>query len=124
MKEIRLGEWEGKTPEQIDRIYDGGYSKWLNYPFRVLIPGAEKVIQFKKRAVKSIMSIVRNNSDRKLAVVTHGGVIVAYLSYLLKADFEKLTRVLEIDNTGLTEIEFYGARFVIKKINDLSHLIK
>src|SRR6185295_17726453 len=32
LREIHLGDWEGMTIEEVDRLYDNGYQRWLKKP--------------------------------------------------------------------------------------------
>lgn len=135
LKEINLGLWEGKTPQEVDKLYKGGYKKWLNKPRSVIIPKAEPINYFKKRAIATLTSIIEDNDENdNLLIVTHGGVIVAFIAYILKVDFGKLILRLRLDNTGITIVDVFSRRLntrnntrtskdlFITAINQTSHL--
>ena len=122
LREIHLGDWEGMTPEEVDRLYDKGYQRWLKKPSSVIIPRAERVGHFRKRAVESLKRITRANPKRTVLMVTHGGVITALLAEWLKADFDNLLLNLRIDNTSLTIVEETDKRVKLLTINDATHL--
>ena len=57
LREILLGDWEGMTPEEVDRLYDRGYQKWLKAPSACVIPNAERVGRFRKRVTDRVRQI-------------------------------------------------------------------
>lgn len=122
LREIHLGDWEGMTPEEVDRLYDKGYQKWLKKPSSIRIPGAESLSHFKKRVTGRVKTIARVNHGRTVLIVTHGGAITALLSDWLKADFDHLLLNLQIDNTSLTIVDQTEKRVRLRTINDVSHL--
>ena len=122
LREIHLGDWEGMTPEEVDRLYEKGYQKWLKKPSSIKIPKAESLKAFKKRVTECVKAIARANRGKTVLIVTHGGVITALLSEWLKADFDHLLLNLQIDNTSLTLVDETEKHVRLKTINDTSHL--
>jgi probable phosphoglycerate mutase len=126
LKEIGLGEWESKTPDEIDRLYDNKYLKWLKVgPTKVRIPGAEGISIFRKRIDRAFADIIRENSGRdNIVVVTHGGVIASFLARLIRADFDRLILKLHLPNTCVTLVSFEEGRGCLIHIADTFHLPK
>jgi broad specificity phosphatase PhoE len=122
LREIHLGDWEGMTPEEVDKLYEKGYQKWLKKPSSIKIPKAESLSHFKKRVTERVKTIARRNRGKTVLIVTHGGVITALLSEWLKADFDHLLLNLQIDNTSLTMVDETDKHVRLKTINDVSHL--
>lgn len=122
LREIHLGDWEGMTPEEVDKLYDKGYQKWLKKPSSVKIPKSESLVHFQKRVTRRMKQIARANRGKNILVVTHGGVITALLADWLKADFDHLLINLQIDNTSITLVDETDKKVRLKFINDASHL--
>ena len=122
LREINLGEWEGMTAEEVDRLYDNGYQKWLKKPSACHIPGCEKLGSFRRRVTGRVRAIARQNRGKTVLLVTHGGVITALLADWLQADFDNLLLNLQIDNTSLTFVDETQKRVRLKAVNDISHL--
>ncbi len=122
LREIHLGDWEGMTPEEVNRLYEKGYRKWLRKPSSVRIPRAERVAHFRRRVTECVRQIAGRNRRKTVLIVTHGGVITALLSDWLKADFDHLILNLQIDNTSLTMVDETDRRARLLFINDASHL--
>jgi broad specificity phosphatase PhoE len=124
LREIRLGDWEGKTHDEVDALYERGYQKWLKKPSAMVIPNAERVERFRRRVTGQVRRIARRELGKTVLLVTHGGVITALLADWLKADFDRVLRGLQIDNTSLTFVEIAPANVKLWVINDTDHLAK
>ncbi len=124
LREILLGDWEGMTPEEVDRLYERGYQKWLKKPSAMVIPNAERVANFRRRVTERVRRIARREIGKTVLLVTHGGVITALLADWLKADFDRVLRGIQIDNTSLTFVEITASNVKLWVINDTDHLAK
>lgn len=122
LREIHLGDWEGMTPEEVDRLYDRGYEKWLRKPSACVIPRGEGVARFRGRIVERVRRIAHSNRGKTVLIVTHGGAITALLADWLKADFDNLLLNLHLENTSLTFARETDKRVRLLTINDFSHL--
>jgi broad specificity phosphatase PhoE len=122
LREIRLGEWEGKTATEIRTASGDLYDRWLDRPLDVsLPPGGEEIRAFQQRAVDAIDSLRRSHIEGDVLVVTHGGVIKVYLCHILGLDLNRLFRI-KADNTAVTEILFNGDTAHLALLNDTCHL--
>jgi len=122
LREINLGAWEGMTPEEVDRLYDKGFQRWLKGPSKCRIPRCEGVAAFRRRIVGRVESIARANRGKTVLIVTHGGAITSLLAEWLKADFDTLLLNLQIDNTSLTIAEATDKKVRLMTVNDATHL--
>ena len=124
LREILLGDWEGMTPEDVDRLYEKGYQRWQKKPSAMVIPNAEKVSRFRRRVTERVRRIAAENRGKTVLLVTHGGVITALLSDWLKADFDRVLKGIQIDNTSLTFVEITPSNVKLWVVNDTDHLAK
>lgn len=124
LREIRLGQWEGLTPDEVNARFRGGYDRWRRAPSRMRIPGAETMGEFRRRVVAAVADIVRRERSGAVLLVTHGGVIASLLAEWLDADFDRVLLNIKIDNTSITFAEVVGRRVLLHAVNDVSHLVK
>lgn len=85
LREIYLGEWEGKSYSQLDEeTMENGVSMfrvWMKEPFDTIVPGMESMIDFFRRAVSAVSYIasfhIKNNSSERdtVFIFTHGGIV-------------------------------------------------
>src|SRR3989338_5098927 len=59
LREINLGVWEEKTPQEVDCLYAKGYQRWLRKPSSIRIPKGELLASFKRRVTKRVEKIAR-----------------------------------------------------------------
>jgi broad specificity phosphatase PhoE len=118
LRELSLGEWEGRTVDEI-RSQDGDpYLAWLRAPHDCLPPGGEPLDRVASRVRQAFERIAAAHAaEEEVLVIAHGGVISVYACYLLGSSFNSLWR-LRVDNCSLTVIK--PPRLV--SINDTSHL--
>jgi phosphoserine phosphatase len=124
LREILLGDWEGRTPEEVDRLYSKGYQKWLKKPSACVIPNSEPIGRFRRRVTSRVAQIARQNKGKTVLVVTHGGVITSLLADWLEADFDRVLQGLQIENTSLTFADMTEKKVKLWVVNDTDHLAK
>lgn len=122
LREIRLGEWEGLSTDEVNARYRLGYNRWLASPTRMKIPGAERVAEFNERVRTRTGEIMSAHASGSILIVTHGGVIASLVAYWLKASFDHTLLNLRIDNTSVTVVEKNLHRVKIHLLNDTKHL--
>ena len=89
LKELNFGKWEGLKFEEINASYRKDYQDWLSDPYKNPPTGGESFSGLISRAAEEIDKIVAENPDgSSVAVVTHGGVILALIVNWLKIPSE------------------------------------
>ncbi len=80
LKELNFGLWEGLKFEEINARYFHDYQNWLKDPYNNPPTGGESFGSLINRAKKEINNILDENTEgSSIAVITHGGVILALL---------------------------------------------
>jgi broad specificity phosphatase PhoE len=118
LRELSLGEWEGRTVDEVRALHGDPFHAWVRAPLDCPPPGGEALPEVSARVQRAIARIGedhRNGDD--VLVVAHGGVISVYLCQLLGVSFNALWR-LRIDNGSLSIAE--PPRLV--SVNDTTHL--
>ena len=78
LAETDFGIFEAKTADELSNVKE--YQAWLDTMCLGPIPGGESVSEFKKRCCTAFEVLLENTADKTvLALVTHGGVIMAIL---------------------------------------------
>lgn len=127
LREIKFGEWEGLTMEEI--VARGEGTLLANYrldPFRYRPPGAETLQEVWDRMIAA-MAIIRSESGdaERIAVVGHGGSLRVLVCDALSAPITSM-RHLFFENASLSVIEEKeGATGLFRRLllfNDTLHL--
>jgi len=77
--ELNFGDWEMKNWDDIDQK---ALNTWMKAFVQSSIPGGESYLDLTKRVQDFITSVTRSDYKR-VAIVTHGGVIRSFLAYAL-----------------------------------------
>jgi probable phosphoglycerate mutase len=118
--EANVGEWEGlpfeeiiASDEDILPLVRASRSIWNR------APGGESFAAFRERVDRAIGRIVERHPDGDLIVMSHGGVINAYIGPLLGIRNEMF---FIPENTSVNSVELDGRRARLRFLNDTLHL--
>jgi alpha-ribazole phosphatase len=100
-KEIRFGEWEGLTPEEIQQRDGERYRRYRADPSAFMPPGSEPMSRFVARVADGWENLLSEQQGRHVLVICHAGVIRAVLCHVLGAPPERLFRI-QIDYAAVT----------------------
>lgn len=121
LREIKFGEWEGLTYDQISARWPGMLGKLWTTPDELEIPGGESFYQLKERAYAAIKKIVKEHPEQTVVVVAHGGTIGTILCAMLDIHLNHVWSIKQ-DNTAVNVIEYYDGRPTITLLNCVRHL--
>ncbi len=82
-RSIALGEWEGKTKEEIEKLYPEEFRIWLSNPEKLRMPGFEPIPSLRRRAMRALNRVVRENPGKTIAVVSHTAVLKVIFAGIL-----------------------------------------
>jgi len=120
IKELFMGEWEGKPFQELIDEEKEIFQSFINRPADTKIPGAEKIHLFKKRITEWLDNMLLMEKNTHI-IVTHAGVINIILCEVLGQDMNSLWN-FKNDNCSICEITFNSRINRIIRINDTSHL--
>jgi len=103
-KEIRFGEWEGHTPEEIQERDSERYRRYREDPAAFMPAGAEPMPEFVARVAQGWESLLTEQQGRHVLVVCHAGVIRAVLGQVLGMTPEMLFRI-QVDYASISRLK-------------------
>lgn len=119
LSEVFLGDWEGPYfrkhfaeghPIALQAIKE---ERWD------AIPGAESTEAFQARIRAGIEAIAAAHPDRRVVVVTHGGVIGSIVALATGA---RPWAFVGADNGSLSHLVVTDERWIVRRFNDTGHL--
>jgi broad specificity phosphatase PhoE len=118
LRELSLGDWEGRPIEEIRALPGDPYAQWVRDPVACTPPGAEPLETVQSRVLRALAEIAaaHPNGDDVL-VVAHGGVISTYLAHWLGLPLSSIWR-LTLSNGSLSEV----APPRVLSVNSTGHL--
>jgi len=118
LRELSLGDWEGRTVEEIRALPGDPYARWVRDPVEHLPPGAEPLDAVQQRVLAAMRRIAHAHPDGEdVLVVAHGGVISAYLAHCLGLPLSGIWR-LTLSNASVSSV----APPRVLSLNDTAHL--
>lgn len=122
LKELRLGELEGVTGQEMRQGWPQVYQTWRDDPAAVVMPGGESLVQLQERAWQVVSELEQAHSeDDVLVLVSHNfalRTIVAQVLGMPLAHFHRMS--LALGAIGVIESDGRGRRLVT--YNSTSHL--
>lgn len=80
LREVHLGEWQGRLTSELGDHGDGGSTHGFRYPTLTAPPGGETAGQLQARLLAAVDDITAHHPDETVGVVTHGYAVAVLLS--------------------------------------------
>ena len=116
LREIHMGEWEGKSLAAMDAANPGAVERLFLQPDQFRYPSGESFIEFRKRVSDTIQTILGDHTTGEIAVVTHGGVCRIVLGSALEMRPTAWLRLAQ-DHGCVNVVDWYGGEPVVRAIN-------
>ncbi|MEX0991611.1 MAG: histidine phosphatase family protein [Actinomycetota bacterium] len=117
--EVFVADWEGRSFEEIAADDEELAQKFREAEVLFSLSGGESGQQLRARVRPAVERIIDTHPDGDLVVVSHGGVINAYVTGLLKFPHDMLYLP---ENTSFNTVVIDGHERTVKFLNDVRHL--
>ena len=125
LRERCYGAFEGMMYAEISGRYPEAYRAWqardLDARFPEGVHVAETLREFSTRAVQAIKRIVSDRQYKRVALVTHGGVLECAYRAAHGMGFDR-PRDFDILNASLNRLAWDGSRLQVMQWGDVAHL--
>lgn len=122
LREIAYGNWEGKTPEEVNQLYHDEYVSWLADPGWNAPTGGEKGIDIARRSNEVLEEIERNYPTGNVLVVSHKATIRIMLCSLLGIDIGRYRDRISMPVASVTVVTFTERGPRLDLLGDRTHL--
>ena len=122
LRELDFGDWEGKSPEQVNRDHAVDYLHWLADAGWNAPTGGERGIDVARRALGMLDEIQREHLAGDVLVVSHKATIRILLCALLGLDVGGYRDRIGISVASLAVVEFHDNGPRLARLGDRSHL--
>lgn len=120
LSERSFGEFEGKSYSEIKEEYKEEVDIWNNDWSGFRPPNGESFDDFYKRIEQFIKSLEQNvKEDEKVLIVTHGGVIRVFLTYVFGGDYNMFWKFAS-RNGDIVKIKFENGYYYVDYIKPVS----
>lgn len=118
--EVFIGEWEGLSFEEIISGNEELARRFREFEAMFsMAPGGESAAELQQRVVPAVDRLLDRHPDGDLLVVTHGGVINAYLANVLGIEEDMFFLP---ENTSINTVVVEEDRRRVRFLNDTRHV--
>ena len=121
LREQSFGIWEGLDVPTIKANHAELWPRWVEHRGDFALPGGENLLQFQARVLATVDVLVREHRGRRIAIVTHGGVLDMLWRSAQRLSLDGL-RSCAIPNTGINRLRWDGSALQIDVWGDDAHL--
>jgi broad specificity phosphatase PhoE len=122
LKEINFGQWEGKTPAEVNQQDHDHYVKWQAEPGWNAPPEGERAIDIARRSSEVLEEIEKTYLSGNVLVVSHKATIRIMLCSLLGIDVGRYRDRIDMPVAAVSMVEFCSQGPKLIKLSDRSHL--
>lgn len=121
LREQHFGVLEGLDVPTIKARHAELWRNWLEHRADFALPGGESLQTFHRRVMDAVRELAAAAPGRRLAIVTHGGVLDMLWRTAHGLPLDGL-RTCEIPNTGLNRLRWAGGSLRVEQWADAEHL--
>jgi broad specificity phosphatase PhoE len=122
LKEIAYGQWEGKTPEDINREFHDDYVRWLTDPGWNAPTGGQRGIDIARRSSLVLEEIEKTYTTGNVLVVSHKATTRIMLCSLLGIDVGRFRDRISMPVASISIVEMAPHGPLLHRMGDRSHL--
>jgi len=122
LKEIAYGQWEGKTPEEVNRQFHDEYVRWLADPGWNAPTGGERGVDVARRSSVVLEEIERTYPSGNVLVVSHKATARIMLCSWLGIDVGRYRDRLSMPVATLSIVEMTEQGPLLRVLGDRTHL--
>ncbi len=119
---IELGEWEGKSTDEIKNESPELWKIWLSAPESLSFPGFESFDQVASRSLAALKRVINIHPGQTVAIVSHSVVLRILIARVLEIAAPYFWKI-KLDNASFSILEHHSRRgFTLAVLNFCAHL--
>lgn len=122
LKEMNLGEWEGRRLVDLEKAEAERVAFYWNEPEKYHSREGEEFTEFIQRVRRAAEAMISQPSVKKALVVTHGMTVKALLHVLTGIEFKDILKEPIMKQTSITRIRLEDDQAQILIKGDTSHM--
>ena len=122
LKEIAFGQWEGMTPEVINREFHDDYVRWLTDPGWNGPTGGQRGIDIARRSSLVLEEIEKTYTTGNVLVVSHKATTRIMLCSLLGIDVGRFRDRLSMPVASISIVEIATHGPLLHMLGDRSYM--
>ena len=121
LREIKMGQWEGLSQDEIKELGEENHFNYWNSPSKYVPVGGETFYEVRDRSYETITRILEKEKGKTILIVTHTITLKGFLNKLQNKHIDEIVKSPFIKQTSLTEIDFNEDGYEILKLACMEH---
>jgi probable phosphomutase (TIGR03848 family) len=117
--EVRMGEWEGRAFEELDKLPE--WRLFNSFRSSTRPPGGELMLEVQARVVSAVTELLGRHPGQTIALVSHADVIRAAVAHYTGIPLDLFQR-FEISPASLTILRVSPENATLLRLNDTGDL--
>jgi|UPI0004013EF7 alpha-ribazole phosphatase len=122
LREMHLGDWEGKTHDEIQQMDPVLFDHFWNAPHLYVPQRGERFWDVQQRALEAVQRIIARHQGKTVLVVTHGVVLKTLIAAFKGVPLDDLWAPPYMYGTSVTIVEAHHDEFRVIVEGDASHI--
>lgn len=121
LREVDVGNWEGRSWDEIARDDAEAYGRFRNDPAVHPYAGGETLLEVQRRVTPVLEQLASAHQGQQIAVVAHNVVNRSFLGGLLQLPLVHVRHIRQ-DNCGVNILDWIDGQFELRTWNCILHL--
>lgn len=121
LREIDLGDWEGRLQADLDVEDADEHSNFWNAPHRFECPGGENFQCVERRSLDCLRELAAHHAGESIALVSHTTVIRSMLFSVEPRSLAEFWNPPAIYPASLSEVQVNDGEFRVIRFGDIGH---
>jgi broad specificity phosphatase PhoE len=121
LADLNYGDWQGKTDEEVRKMYPDLHRQWREAPHTVVFPGGEGLAAVRKRSLAAVEEVVARHPEKTVLLAGHRVVNKVLIAALLGLDDSHFWEIGQ-DTAALNEFAYREGKWICRLVNDTCHL--
>lgn len=122
LMELSFGDWEGKTYDEIEKIWPGMIEAMYHDAGTLKLPNGESFEDCQTRCMEAVNEIIQRGDSKSYAIVCHGAALRTIICALIHIPLARSWN-LALSNASISQVKIYpGDMNMLYTLNDTSHL--
>lgn len=119
--DLNFGDWQGKTPAEVQEQWPELYAAWIAQPATVRLPGGESLEDLRLRTNRLLAEIIECHPQETVALVGHTDVNRSILLNILGLPTNQIWQLRQ-SNCAINLIDWLEGKFILVSMNETGHL--
>jgi broad specificity phosphatase PhoE len=121
--DMDYGEWTGKENSEVAKLWPKEHAAWITNPHTVRPPGGTTLHEVFQRSFNAMEELAEKHNGETFAIFSHRVMNKLLLIGALSLGLERFPFIIQ-GNCCINIIERIQSGYLIRSINDLSHIMR